>query len=846
MPPLMMKAAAEPPKSSRPARVEVRVEDDRTGMDAVTFKRALLDHLRYTQSKTERSAHRYDWYVALAHTVRDRAVHRWIKSDEAHRTADAKRIYYLSAEFLPGRFLANNLINLGLYETAKHVLAELELEISDVLETEVDPGLGNGGLGRLAACFLDSMATLGYAGMGHGIRYEFGIFHQEVKDGRQIEHPDEWLRYGFPWEITRPEEAVTVGFGGHVSEHMDRTGRLRVRWTPATQVIGVPHDTPVIGFGNDSVLSLRLWRARASEEFDLAVFNDGDYRKAVEEKAISESISKVLYPNDQSLEGKILRLKQQYFFSACAIHDIVLRYLRDHVTFEEFPERVAIQLNDTHPVIAIGELMRVFIDDHGLSWEKAWDLTQRTFAYTNHTLLTEALERWPVQLFESMLPRHLQIIYEINRRFLRQVIMRWPNDSAERQRRMSLIQEGEWGGEKQVRMANLAVVASHSVNGVAALHSELVKTDLLRDFAELWPERFNNKTNGVTPRRWLLQANPQLARAITSRIGEGWVTDLSQLTRLAPLADEKEFRAEVRRIKRENKALLAREIKKVLEIDVNLDSMFDVQVKRLHEYKRQLLCCMHVVALYNRIKSNPSAPFVPRTVLFGGKAAPGYLMAKMHIKLINDVAEVVNNDPDVGSKLKVMFFPNYRVSLAEKIFPASDLSEQISTAGKEASGTGNMKFQMNGALTIGTLDGANIEIREEVGEENFFLFGQTTDEVAATKRAGYKPSAYVNKSAELRQVIDRIASGFFSPEEPDLYRDMVNNLLTHDPYLVCADFDAYIACQDRAATCYLDQEQWSRMAIVNIAKSGKFSSDRTILEYAKEIWGAEPVKVTID
>jgi len=842
-----MKAAErEAPKSSRPPRIEVRVEDDRTGMDAVTFKRALLDHLRYTQSKTERSAHRYDWYVALAHTVRDRAVHRWIKTDDAHRTADAKRIYYLSAEFLPGRFLANNLINLGLYDTAKHVLAELDLDIGDVLETEVDPGLGNGGLGRLAACFLDSMATLGYAGMGHGIRYEFGIFHQEIKDGRQIEHPDEWLRYGFPWEITRPEEAVSVGFGGTVDEHVDRTGRLRVRWTPATQVIGVPHDTPVIGYGNDTVLSLRLWRARASEEFDLAVFNDGDYRKAVEEKAISESISKVLYPNDQSLEGKILRLKQQYFFSACAIHDIVLRYLRDHVTFEEFPERVAIQLNDTHPVIAIGELMRVFIDEHALSWEKAWDLTQRTFAYTNHTLLTEALERWPVKMFEQLLPRHLQIIYEINRRFLRQVIMRWPNDSAERQRRLSLIQEGEWGGERQIRMANLAVVASHSVNGVAALHSELVKSDLLRDFAELWPERFNNKTNGVTPRRWLLQANPQLARAITSRIGEGWVTDLSQLSRLLPLAEEKEFRAEIRRIKRENKALLGREIKRVLDIDVNLDSMFDVQIKRLHEYKRQLLCCMHVVALYNRIKHDPTAPFVPRTVIFGGKAAPGYMMAKMHIKLINDVAEVVNKDPDVGSKLKVMFLPNYRVSLAEKIFPASDLSEQISTAGKEASGTGNMKFQMNGALTIGTLDGANVEIREEVGAENFFLFGLTDAEVVATKRAGYRPAEYVERSPELRKVIDRISSGFFSPEEPDLYHDMVKNLLAHDPYLVCADFDSYVACQDRAAQTYTDQDQWSRMAIVNIAKSGKFSSDRTILEYAKEIWEAEPVTVTID
>lgn len=811
-------------------------------MDPATFKRAVLDHLRYTQSKSEGAAHRYDWYIALAHAVRDRAVHRWIETEEAQRAADAKRVYYLSAEFLPGRFLANNLINLGLYDIAKNVLAELDHDLDDVLDAEVDPGLGNGGLGRLAACFLDSMATLGYAGMGHGIRYEFGIFHQEIKGGRQIEHPDEWLRYGFPWEIARPEEAVTVGFGGHVVEEKDRHGRLRARWTPATEVIGVPHDTPVIGFGNDTVLTLRLWRARASSEFDLAVFNDGDYRKAVEEKSMSESISKVLYPNDHSIEGKILRLKQQYFFCACAIHDIVLRYLRDHVTFDEFPERVAIQLNDTHPVIAIGELMRVFLDDHGMAWDKAWDLTQRTFGYTNHTLLTEALERWPVAMFEQFLPRHLQIIYEINRRFLRQVIMRWPNDSANRQRRMSIIEEGR---EKQVRMANLAVAASHSVNGVAALHSHLVSTELLKDFAELWPERFNNKTNGVTPRRWLLQANPRLARAITSRIGDTWVTDLSQLSRLVPLAEEPEFRAEIRRIKRENKTILAREIKKLLEIDVNLDSMFDVQVKRLHEYKRQLLCCMHAIALYNRIKRNPSAKFVPRTIIFGGKAAPGYAMAKMHIKLINDVAEVVNKDPDVGDKLKVMFLPNYRVSLAEKIFPASDLSEQISTAGKEASGTGNMKFQMNGALTIGTLDGANVEIREEVGDENFFLFGLNTQEVADKKAAGYQPTEYVDANAELQEVIERIRSGFFSPEDPNQYETLVNGLLTSDPYLLCADFASYLECQDRVADAYLNQDTWSRMAIMNIAKSGKFSSDRTILEYANEIWGAQPVKVAL-
>jgi len=832
---------------SRKSRVEIRVEDDRTGMEPVTLKRAILDHLYYTQSKPESSAHKYDWYVALAHMVRDRLVHRWIKTEAVYRKADAKRVYYLSAEFLTGRLLANNLISVGLYEPVRKVLAELDLDLADLLEQEPDPGLGNGGLGRLAACFLDSMATLGLAGMGYGIRYEFGIFFQEIRGGRQIEHPDEWLKYGYPWEVTRPEDMVTVHFGGHLDEYTDKQGRLRVRWVGAQKVLGVPHDTPIAGYGNDTVNTLRLWRARASEEFDLTVFNDGDYRKAVEEKAISESISKVLYPNDQSQEGKILRLKQQYFFVCCSIHDIVLKYLRDHATLDDFADKVAIQLNDTHPTIAIAEMMRVFLDDHGMSWEKAWDITQKTFAYTNHTLLGEALERWPVSMFEELLPRHLSIIYEINRRFLRQVIMRWPNDNADRQRRMSLIQEpAQNGGEKQVRMAHLAVVGSHSINGVAALHSELVRTDLLRDFADLWPERFNNKTNGVTPRRWLLQANPKLASAISARIGEGWITDLAQIERLLPYADDPEFRRVVRGIKHENKGHLARWIRKNVHVEVDPNSLFDVQVKRLHEYKRQLLNCMHVVALYNRIKRDPRASMVPRTVLFGGKAAPGYAMAKLHIKLINDVADVVNNDPDVAGRLKVVFVPNYRVSLAERIFPASDLSEQISTAGKEASGTGNMKFQMNGALTIGTLDGANVEIREEVGAENFFLFGLTAQEVAEVKRRGYDPKTFIANSPELKGVVELIGSGFFSPETPDLYKPVIAALTTEDTYLLCADFDAYLGCQDRVSEAYLDQEAWSRMAIVNIAKSGKFSSDRTIREYAKEIWHAEPVPVSLD
>jgi len=826
------------------ANVEIRVEDDRTGMDPVTLKRAITDHLRFTQSKSERSAHRFDWYVALAHMVRDRLVDRWIKTEEAYARTDAKRVYYLSAEFLPGRFLANNLINLGLYEPVRQVLEDMSLELADLLEQEKDPGLGNGGLGRLAACFLDSLATLAMPAMGQGIRYEFGIFHQEIRDGRQIEQPDEWLQYGNPWEIARIEDAVTVGFGGTIEERPDKNGRLVARWTPSHQVVGVPYDTPVVGYGNDTVNTLRLWRARASEEFDLAVFNDGDYRKAVEEKAISESISKVLYPNDHSYEGKVLRLKQQYFFCRCAIHDIVLRYLRNNVTFDEFPDKVAIQLNDTHPVIAVVELMRVFLDDHGMAWDRAWDIVHRTFGYTNHTLLTEALERWPVSMFETFLPRHLSIMYEINRRFLRQVIMRWPSDNADRQRRMSLIEEGK---EKQVRMANLAVVASHKVNGVAALHSDLVRNELLKDFAELWPERFTNKTNGVTPRRWLLQSNPRLAKAITDRIGPAWITDLAQLEKLVPLADDIEFRALFRRIKRENKVALVRHLESTFplgaaKVRFNVDSIFDVQIKRLHEYKRQLLKAMHIIALYQRLKRDPQAPLVPRTVIFGGKAAPGYAMAKLHIKLINDIAEVINNDPEVGDRLKVYFVPNYRVSMAERLFPASDLSEQISTAGKEASGTGNMKFQMNGALTIGTLDGANVEIREEVGDENFFLFGLTAPEVAAV-RGAYQPMEYIERSADLKGVIDLIASGFFSPEQHDLYKPIVDTLTKNDTYLLCADFDAYVACQDRVAKAYLDEEGWARMCILNVARSGKFSSDRTIQEYADEIWKVVPVPV---
>ncbi|HZO13280.1 MAG TPA: glycogen/starch/alpha-glucan phosphorylase, partial [Polyangiaceae bacterium] len=700
--------------------VIVQVEDDRTSMSPVALKRAVLDHLQFTRSKDLRSATLLDVCFALAHTMRDRLVQRWMKTQRTYEERDPKRVYYLSAEFLLGRFLANNLINLGLYELAERGLREYGIELGDVLEQEPDPGLGNGGLGRLAACYLDSMATLELPGYGYGIRYEFGIFRQEIKNGWQVERPDEWLRFGQPWEIARPERAVEVRFGGWVESGIDQSGRYLPRWVGGERLLGVPYDYPIAGYGNNTVNTLRLWSARASEEFDLEVFNDGDYRRAVEQKALSESISKVLYPRDDSRAGKELRLKQQYFFVACSVQDIVRRYKLRHDRFDAFADKVAVQLNDTHPAITVAELMRVLVDVEQLDWERAWELTQRTLAYTNHTLLPEALESWPLELFERLLPRHLSIIYEINHRFLRQVHVFARGDD-DLKRRISIIGEAPY---KHVRMAHLAVVGSHSVNGVAALHSDLLRTRLLADFARLWPERFNNKTNGVTPRRWLLQCNRPLAAAISARIGDGWIANLDQLERLDSLADDAGFHDELAAIKRKNKEALCRIVHSETGVAVDPDSLFDVQVKRIHEYKRQLLNCLHVIALYRRIKLE-GAEIVPRTVLFGGKAAPGYAQAKKHIKLINDVAAIVNGDPAVRGQLRCVFVPNYRVSLAERIFPASDLSEQISMAGKEASGTGNMKFQMNGALTMGTLDGANIEIREEVGADNFFLFGKT-------------------------------------------------------------------------------------------------------------------------
>ncbi|MGI5864108.1 MAG: glycogen/starch/alpha-glucan phosphorylase [Myxococcales bacterium] len=826
---------------SQEARVLERAREDpnaRTGMDVETLRRAYADHLQYTQGKDEHTATPLDRYQAIAASVRDRLVNRWIQTQQAYYKADAKRVYYLSLEFLMGRALGNNLMNLDLYEPMREALAGLGIELSDLLEQEVDAGLGNGGLGRLAACFLDSMATMSLPAYGYGIRYEFGIFEQDIRNGYQVELPEEWLRYGNPWELERPEYEVPVRFFGR-TEKRQVNGRLKSFWVDTRNVLGMPYDTPIAGYRNDTVNTLRLWRARASQELDLADFNAGDYLAAVEDKNSSESISKVLYPNDLTVMGKELRLKQQYFFVACSIADIVRRYLKTHEGFAQFPEKVAIQLNDTHPAIAIAELMRVLVDEHDLELDEAWEICRATFGYTNHTLLPEALERWTVDLFGRVLPRHLEIIYDINHRFLEEVRRRYPGDNGKLSR-MSLIEEGP---VKQVRMAHLAVVGSHAVNGVAGLHTELLKADLFRDFHDFWPDKFNNKTNGVTPRRWLKMSNPLLADAITERIGARWTTDLDELRKLEPLADDAAFRQRFREIKRENKRLLAEIIKRENGITVDVDSVFDVQVKRIHEYKRQLLNVLHIVDLYNRIKADPSIDVLPRTFIFGGKAAPGYAMAKAIIKLINAVGDVVNHDVDVRGRLMVVFLKNYRVSYAERVFPAADLSEQISTAGKEASGTGNMKFALNGALTIGTLDGANVEIREEVGADNFFLFGLTVDEVKALKRQGYNPWESYRGNRALKAVLDAIGSGTFSPDEPRLFQPIVDSLLNGgDQYMLLADFASYVACQEEVSRVYLDYERWTKMAILNTARIGKFSSDRTIREYADEIWRVKPVQ----
>lgn len=833
----LQQTASARPSASVPA--PVLAENDRTGMDPDTFERAVLDHLYYTCMKDLPSATLRDVYGAIAHGARDRLVQRWIRTQRSYYDHDVKRVYYLSAEFLLGRALGQNLMCLGLFEMARDALRRYDVELSDLLEHELDPGLGNGGLGRLAACFLDSMATLGLPGYGYGIRYEFGIFEQQLIDGWQVERGDAWLRFGNPWEVARHEYTVPVNFGGHVEHHTDEDGRFVAHWVDTTKVLGVPHDTPIAGYGNNTVNTLRLWSARASKEFNFAVFNDGDYRRAVEEKSISESISKVLYPNDESIEGKELRLRQQYFFVCCSIHDIIRRYRKSRSTFDEFPDKVAIQLNDTHPAIAVAELMRVLIDRERLDWEPAWEITRRTIAFTNHTLLPEALEVWPVSMFERLLPRHLEIIYEINHRFLRMVEIHAPGD-IDRRRRMSIIGEGH---VRHVRMAHLAVVGSHSINGVAALHSRLLRERVLTDFADMWPERFNNKTNGVTPRRWLKLANPDLSVIVSRRIGDGWIRDLDQFARLREHIDDTDLWSELHEVKRKNKRALARVIKDMSGVTVDPDSIFDVQVKRLHEYKRQLLNCLHIIALYRQLKRNPDLPIPPRTFIFGGKAAPGYHMAKLHIKLINSVAETVNVDRDIRDRIKVVFLANYRVSLAEKIIPAADVSEQISLAGKEASGTGNMKFAMNGALTVGTLDGANIEIREAVGPDNFFLFGMDADEVARRRTDGYCSAEFIHADDALREAIELVASGFFSPDHPTCFDAIIQDLWHRDPYMVCADFAAYRECHQRVSQAYADRDGWMRRVVANMSGVGRFSSDRTIAEYARDIWAVQPLTI---
>jgi starch phosphorylase len=818
------------------------LEDNPTGESVETLKRAIMDNLYYRGARIPAVATRNDWYLAVAYTVRDRIMDRWIKTLDAIVKKDVRIVSYLSAEFLMGPHLVNNMINLGIYEQMKEAVTQLGLDLQALVDQEEEPGLGNGGLGRLAACFMDSLATLEIKAIGYGVRYEFGIFDQEIRDGWQVEKTDKWLHLGNPWEIERPELAFDVNWGGHTETFYDREGRYRVKWVPQRVVKGVAYDTPVLGYRVNSVNLLRLWSAHAVESFDFEAFNVGDYYGAVDEKIISETISKVLYPNDEPAMGKVLRLAQQYFFVSCSLQDLIRFHLLSGNTLDTFHEWNAIQLNDTHPAIAVAELMRLLLDEHLLDWETAWKVTRNTFAYTNHTLLPEALEKWPLPMFKQWLPRHLEIIYEINQRFLEEVKQRHPGDNV-RLARLSLIDES---GEKYVRMAHLATVGSHAVNGVAELHSDLVKKTILRDFHEIEPEKFHNVTNGVTPRRWMVLSNPRLTELITSKIGDRWISHSSENLRdLEPFAEDLEFLLTWQKVKRENKKNFATILKERTGVDVDPDSLFDIQVKRLHEYKRQHLNVLHVITLYNRLKKNRNLDVPPRTVIFGGKAAPGYFMAKLIIKLINSVADVINQDPDVAGRLKVVFFPDFNVRNGHHIYPAADLSEQISTAGKEASGTGNMKFSMNGALTIGTLDGANIEIREEVGGENFFLFGLTAEQVFALKSKGYNPWSYYESNAELREAMELIRSGFFSAGDSTLFKPFVDSLLYHDEYLVFADYPSYIESQEQVNQAYRDPERWTRMSVLNVARMGKFSSDRSIREYSEKIWKVEPVPVLL-
>jgi len=812
-------------------------EEVRSGLSPATIARAFCDNLAYLQARFPAVATKNDQYMALAYSIRERLLHRWIDTARTYFERRSRTVCYLSAEFLMGPQLGNNLVNLGIIEQARAAMKELGLDLDELLEQEEEPGLGNGGLGRLAACFLDSLATLGIPCIGYGIRYEFGIFDQALRDGWQVELTDKWLRLGNPWEIPRPEIVFEVKFGGRTESYVEN-GAYRVRWLPDRVVRGMAYDTPVLGYQVNTVNLLRLWKAEATESFDFQAFNVGNYYEAVMEKVVSENITKILYPNDGSPQGKQLRLQQQYFFASCALQDMLRIYQQQGgAVTDELAEKFAVQLNDTHPAIAIAELMRLLLDEHHLGWDQAWALTRRVFSYTNHTLMAEALERWAVPLFGSLLPRHLEIVYEINRRFLDDVRLRHPAD-ADRVARMSIIDEQ---GDRHVRMAHLACVGSHAVNGVAQLHSDLLKTGVLCDFYDFSPEKFTNVTNGVTPRRFLRLSNPRLADLITQNIGPAWVSNLDELRRLEPLAEEPRFQEAWRQTKRQNKCALADLIRARTGIQVNPDTLFDIQVKRFHEYKRQHLNVLHVITLYHRLRKNPSLDFPPRTFIFGGKAAPGYYTAKLIIKLINAVAHVVDRTPEVVDRLKVVFLPNFNVKTAQRVYPAAELSEQISTAGKEASGTGNMKFALNGALTIGTLDGANIEIRDKVGPGNFFCFGLTADEVQTLKTRGYRPRDYYEADPELRETLDLIGSGFFSPEAPTLFQPLVDSLLNHDEYMLLADYRAYVDCQAKVSQVYRTPKTWTGMSILNVARLGYFSSDRSIREYCERIWKIAPV-----
>ena len=813
--------------------------DVRAGMNVASLKQAITEHLFYQQGRNIVNTSLNDLYMAVSYTVRDRLLQREHKTMNAvFEDKNTRLVSYLSAEFLLGPHLGSNLIALDMYDEMKQAVEELGFSFAEIIAQEEEPGLGNGGLGRLAACFIDSLATLQIPAIGYGIRYEFGIFDQEICDGWQVERTDKWLRKGNPWESIRPELSVNVNFGGY-TEAYEENGRTCFRWKPAYKVTGVPCDTPTMGYKVNSCNFLRLWKAEAEESFDFTSFNLGDYYKAVDYKVKSENISKVLYPNDEMLEGKKLRLKQQYFFVSCSLQDMMRVHLRNDGKPEDFHKRWAIQLNDTHPAVSVAELMRILVDEHKLEWDIAWQTTCRTFSYTNHTLLPEALEKWPVGLFNYLIPRVLEIIYEINHRFLQDVSQRFPGDKGKLSR-MSIIDEA---GGKSVRMANLACAGSCAINGVAALHTDLLKELVLHDWVDMFPEKFHNVTNGVTPRRFVVLSNPGLTKLFNDSIGDKWPGKLDELKKLEAYANDAAFCDKFRKVKLGNKERLAVLIKDRCGIIVDPSSMFDVQVKRIHEYKRQHLNVLNIVTRYLRVKQNPGIELAPRTFIFGGKAAPGYHIAKLIIKLINSVGEVVNNDPDVAGRLKVVFFPDFNVTNAQNIYPAADLSEQISTAGKEASGTGNMKFSMNGALTIGTLDGANVEIREEVGEENFFLFGLTAAQVEESKRNGYDPHLIYDHNQELHQVLDMINSGLFSRGDKNLFRPITDKLMWDDPYMLFADYPLYVACQDLVAETWKNSSEWDRMAVMNVARMGKFSSDRSIQDYSEKIWKVKPFRI---